>query len=72
MASRAQGSRAQGFCSCGSWALETGLAVVLWGAGAWTELLLGMWDLPRAGIKPRSPTLAGGFFTTEPPGKPEN
>ena len=24
------------------------------------------------GIKPRSPVLAGGFFTTEPPGKPLN
>ena len=31
-------------------------------------------DLPDSGIKPmtlRSPMLAGGFFTTEPPGKPE-
>ena len=31
-------------------------------------------DLPDPGIKPvslRSPALAGGFFTTEPPGKPE-
>ena len=28
------------------------------------------WDLPRLGIKPVSPALAGGFFTTEPPGKP--
>ena len=27
-------------------------------------------DLPNPGIKPRSPALAGGFFTTEPPGKP--
>ena len=27
-------------------------------------------DLPDPGIKPRSPALAGGFFTTEPPGKP--
>ena len=30
-------------------------------------------DLPNPGIDPRSPvplTLAGGFFTTEPPGKP--
>ena len=26
-------------------------------------------DLPDSGIKPVSPTLAGGFFTTEPPGK---
>ena len=29
----------------------------------------GMWDLPGPGIKPVSPALAGGFFTTEPPGK---
>ena len=30
-------------------------------------------DLPNAGIKPQSPvspSLVGGFFTTEPPGKP--
>ena len=27
-------------------------------------------DLPDSGIKPASPALAGGFFTTEPPGKP--
>ena len=27
-------------------------------------------DLPNPGIKPSSPILAGGFFTTEPPGKP--
>ena len=32
-------------------------------------------DLPNSGIKPKSPVspeLAGGFFTTEPPGKPQN
>ena len=29
-----------------------------------------MWDLPRSGIEPVSPALAGGFFTTESPGKP--
>ena len=27
-------------------------------------------DLPNPGIKPMSPALAGGFFTTELPGKP--
>ena len=27
-------------------------------------------DLCNLGIKPTSPALAGGFFTTEPPGKP--
>jgi len=28
-------------------------------------------DLPDPGIKPASPALAGGFSTTEPPGRPE-
>ena len=27
-------------------------------------------DLPHPGTKPASPALTGGFFTTEPPGKP--
>ena len=27
-------------------------------------------DLPKLGIEPTSPALAGGFFSTEPPGKP--
>ena len=26
--------------------------------------------LPDPGIEPTAPALAGGFFTTEPPGKP--
>ena len=26
-------------------------------------------DLPHPGIEPKSPALAGRFFTTEPPGK---
>ena len=29
-----------------------------------------MWDLPRPGLEPLSPALAGGFLTTAPPGKP--
>ena len=29
-----------------------------------------MWDLPGPGIEPVPLALAGGFFTTEPPGKP--
>ena len=28
-------------------------------------------DLPDPGIKPASPELSGGFFTTEPAGKPQ-
>ena len=34
------------------------------------QLLHGMWDLPRPGLEPVSPALAGRFSTTEPPGKP--
>ena len=29
-----------------------------------------MWNLPRSGMEPMSPALAGRFCTTEPPGKP--
>ena len=32
-------------------------------------MLHGMWDLPRPGLKPLSPALAGRFLTTAPPGK---
>ena len=34
--------------------------------------LSGMWALPGSGIEPVSFALAGGFFTTQPPGKPPN
>ena len=37
--------------------------------GGQVQLLCGMWPLPRPGIKPMSPVLAGGFLTSEPPGK---
>ena len=40
------------------------------GSRAW--LLRGMWDLPRPGLEPVSPALAGRFSTTAPPGKPGN
>ena len=33
-------------------------------------MLQGMWDLPGPGLEPVSPTLAGRFLTTAPPGKP--
>ena len=35
------------------------------------QLLRGMWDLPRPGLEPMSPALAGRFSTTVPPGKPD-
>ena len=38
--------------------------------GSRAQLLRGMWDFPRPGLKPVSPALAGGFLTTAPPGKP--
>ena len=38
--------------------------------GSRAQLLRGMWDLPKSGLKPVSPTLAGRFSTTAPPGKP--
>ena len=38
--------------------------------GSWAQLLRGMWDLPRPGLEPMSPALAGRFSTTAPPGKP--
>ena len=38
--------------------------------GSRAQLLPGMWDLPRPGLEPVSPALAGRFSTTAPPGKP--
>ena len=38
--------------------------------GSRAHLLCGMWDLPRPGLEPVSPALAGRFPTTAPPGKP--
>ena len=52
---QASGAAAHGLRSCGMQAYQ---------------LLRGMWDLPRPGIEPMSPALAGGFFTTESPVKP--
>ena len=39
--------------------------------GSRAQLLRGMWDLPRPGLEPVSPALAGRFSTTAPPGKPD-
>ena len=68
------------FCSCSEWRLLS-----IYGAwaphcsgfsccgaqvlGTQSQLPQGMWDLPRPGIEPTFPTLAGGFLTTGPPGK---
>ena len=39
--------------------------------GSRAQLLRGMRDLPRPGLKPVSPALAGRLPTTAPPGKPQ-
>ena len=57
---------AHALSSCGSQALEHKLTSFFTRA----QLLHGMWDLPRSGIKPISPAFVGGFFTTKPPEKP--
>ena len=54
---------ALGLSNCCSWALEHRVS----SCGAWAYLLCGMWDLRKSGTEPRSPALAGRFFTTEPP-----
>ena len=38
--------------------------------GSRAQLLRGTWDLPRPGLEPVSPALAGRFSMTAPPGKP--
>ena len=35
-------------------------------------MLRDTWDLPRPGIEPLSPAVAGGFLTTEPSDKPKS
>ena len=69
----ARASHCSGFSGCGAGALgEPASAVAARGpssCGAWASLLCRIWDLPRPGIKPASPALAGSFFTTEPPAK---
>ena len=51
--------------SCGSQAREPGLQQ-LW---QMTWLLRNLWNLPRPGIDPVSPALAGRFLSTVPPGR---
>ena len=53
------------FSSRGSWVLGCWLRI----CGSRAQLPCSMGDLPRPGIESVSPALAGGFLTTEPPGK---
>ena len=56
----------RGLSRCGSQALEHRLS----SCGARSSCSMACWDLPGPGNEPVSPALAGGFFTTEPSGKP--
>ena len=58
-------SHCGGFSCYVAWSLEHRLGSC--GSRAW--LPSGMWDLPRAGTQPVSPTLAGRFLITGPLGK---
>ena len=40
--------------------------------GSRAQSLRGMWALPRPGLEPVSPALAGRFSTAAPPGKPDS
>ena len=51
--------------SCGAWALEHRHS----SHGHGLMLPCGKWDLPGPGVEQVSPTPAGRFFTSEPPGK---
>ena len=64
---RHMGSKVCGLSSCGSRALEHRFS----SCGTQAQLLRGICCLPRPGLEPVSPTLAGGFLTTAPPGKPD-
>ena len=57
-----------GLNSCGAQALDHRLN----NCGARTWFLSSKWDLPGPGIEPVFLTVAGRFFTTEPPGKPHS
>ena len=63
---RSMSSRQTGSGSCSTQVLELqGFS----NQGTWTQVLLGMWDLPRPGIESASPAPASIISTTGPPGK---
>ena len=68
-----QASRCRGFSYCGAWVPRHAVSVVLWHVtsviAAHRLSRRGMWDLRGPGIELVSAALAGGFLTTEPPGK---
>ena len=72
----AQASHCRGFSSSGSRAPGCAASVIpargRGSCGTWADLRHSMRDPPGPGIEAVSPVLEGGFFTTEPPGKPEH
>ena len=62
-----QASHCSGFSYCRAWALRHVHFTIY---GAWAQLPRSMWDLPGPGFEPVSPSLAGRFLTTGPPGTP--
>ena len=60
-----QASHCDDFSGCEAWALEHGFS----SCGAWALMLRGTWNLPRPRTELVSPTLAGRFLSTMPPGK---
>ena len=69
------GARALSHVGCrdhGTWPQSLWLRALerrLSSCGPQASLLGHMWDLPSSETEPVSPALAGGFFTTEPPGQ---
>ena len=63
----AQASHCSGLSYCRAWALRYAHFSIY---GAWAQMPRSMWDLPRPGFEPVSPSLAGRFLTTGPPGTP--
>ena len=61
------GLQVRGLRSCGFQALAHRPSI----CGTLTQLLRGVWDLPKPGMEPMSPALASSFFTNKPPGKPQ-
>ena len=61
---RVKASQRGGSSCCGSCPPGLGHS----SGGSWALLSPGLWHLPRPGIKPMFPALAGRFFSTGPPG----
>ena len=65
--SRCTGFHCAGFSCCSS---SGSRLLGLRSYGVQAQLLCSTWNLPRPGIKPVSPALAGGLLTTGPLGSP--